>query len=115
MTKLSTELYTGENGLSAKLHKEVTDAAATAKSNSDQALNDAKAYTNEVSAALSTDYVGKIKVVSDQFTNLNSGLSAYLKKEVANSPTTDDKLMKRSEVEAKINALDFTAIDLLPS
>ena len=115
VTNLRDELYTGADGLSAKLHKEVTDAAATAKSNSDQALKDAKAYTDEVSATLSTDYVGKINNVSDQLTALNSGLSAYLKKEVANSPTTDDKLMKRSEVEAKINALDVTVIRPLAS
>ena len=115
VTNLRDELYTGANGLSAKLHKEVTDAAAAAKNDAVSVLADAKTYTNEVSAALSTDYVGKIKVVSDQFTNLNSGLSAYLKKEVANSPTTDDKLMKRSEVEAKINALDVTVIRPLAS
>ena len=115
VTNLSTELYTSENGLSAKLHKEVTDAAAAANKDAVSVLADAKAYTNEVSAALSTDYVGKIKVVSDQLTNLDSGLSAYLKKEVANNPTTDDKLMKRSEVEAKINALDVAATELAPS
>ena len=115
VTNLRDELYTGDNGLSAKLHKEVTDAAATAKNDAVSVLADAKTYTNEVSAALSTDYVGKINDVSDQLTALNSGLSAYLKKEVANDPTTDDKLMKRSEVEAKINALDFTAIELAPS
>lgn len=115
VTNLSTELYTGENGLSAKLHKEVTDATAAAKNDAVSVLADAKTYTNEVSAALSTDYVGKINNVSDQLTALNSGLSSYLKKEVANDPTTDDKLMKRSEVEAKINALDFTAIELAPS
>lgn len=116
VTNLSTELYTGENGLSAKLHKEVTDAATTAKSNADQALNDAKTYTDGVSAALSTDYVGKIKVVSDQLTNLTSDLTAnYLKTEVANSPSASDKLMKESEVNAKINALDVAAAVLAPS
>lgn len=113
LSNLSTEIYTSENGLSAKLHKEVTDAAATAKNNADKALTDAKAYTNEVSAALSTDYVGKIKDVSDQITALTSNLDTnYLKIEVANSPTTDDKLMKRTEVEAKIAGLDVATTEL---
>lgn len=113
VSNLSTEIYTSENGLSAKLHKEVTDAAATAKNNADKALTDAKAYTNEVSAALSTDYVGKIKDVSDQITALTSNLDTnYLKIEVANSPTTDDKLMKRTEVEAKIAGLDVATTEL---
>lgn len=116
VSKLSTELYTGDNGLSAKLHKEVMDAAATAKNDAVSVLADAKTYTNEVSAALSTDYVGKIKVVSDQLTNLTSDLTAnYLKTEVANSPSTSDKLMKESEVNAKINALDVAATELAPS
>ena len=116
VTNLSNELYTGENGLSAKLHKEVSDAAAAAKNDAVSVLADAKTYTNEVSAALSTDYVGKIKVVSDQLTNLTSDLTAnYLKTEVANSPSTSDKLMKESEVNAKINALDVAATELAPS
>ena len=116
VTNLSNELYTGENGLSAKLHKEVMDAAATAKNDAVSVLADAKTYTNEMSAALSTDYVGKIKVVSDQLTNLTSDLTAnYLKTEVANSPSTSDKLMKESEVNAKINALDVAATELAPS
>ncbi len=113
MSNLSTEIYTSENGLSAKLHKEVTDAAATAKSNSDQALVDAKAYTDEVSAALSGDYVAKIKTVSDEVASLTSTLgSSYLSVGVANSPTADDKLMKRSEVEAKINGLDVATTEV---
>lgn len=116
VTNLSNELYTGENGLSAKLHKEVSDAAAAAKNDAVSVLADAKTYTNEVSEALSTDYVGKIKVVSDQLTNLTSDLTAnYLKTEVANSPSTSDKLMKESEVNAKINALDVAATELAPS
>lgn len=116
VTNLSTELYIGENGLSAKLHKEVTDAAAAAKNDAVSVLADAKTYTNGVSAALSIDYVGKIKVVSDQLTNLTSDLTAnYLKTEVANSPSTSDKLLKRSEVEAKISALDVATTVLAPS
>lgn len=107
VTNLSTELYTGENGLSAKLHKEVTDAATTAKNDAVSVLADAKTYTDGVSAALSADYVGKINGVSNQLTNLTSDLTAnYLKKEVANSPTSADMLMKESEVVEKINALD---------
>lgn len=114
VSKLSTELYTGDNGLSAKLHKEVSDAAAVAKNDAVSVLADAKAYTNEVSAALSTDYVGKIKDVSDQFKTLTSNLDTnYLKSEVANSPTTADMLMKRTEVEAKINALDVATTELV--
>lgn len=114
VSKLSTELYTGDNGLSAKLHKEVSDAAAAAKNDAVSVLADAKAYTNEVSAALSTDYVGKIKDVSDQFKTLTSNLDTnYLKSEVANSPTSADMLMKRTEVEAKINALDVATTELV--
>lgn len=114
VSKLSTELYTGDNGLSAKLHKEVSDVAAAAKNDAVSVLADAKAYTNEVSAALSTDYVGKIKDVSDQFKTLTSNLDTnYLKSEVANSPTSADMLMKRTEVEAKINALDVATTELV--
>lgn len=114
VSKLSTELYTGDNGLSAKLHKEVSDAAAAAKNDAVSVLADAKAYTNEVSGALSTDYVGKIKVVSDKLTALTSNLDTnYLKSEVANSPTSADMLMKRTEVEAKINALDVATTELV--
>lgn len=114
VSKLNTELYTGDNGLSAKLHKEVSDAAAAAKNDAVSVLADAKAYTNEVSAALSTDYVGKIKDVSDQFKTLTSNLDTnYLKSEVANSPTSADMLMKRTEVEAKINALDVATTELV--
>lgn len=113
VSNLRTELYTGDNGLSAKLHKEVSDAAAAAKNDAVSVLADAKAYTNEVSAALSTDYVGKIKDVSDQFKTLTSNLDTnYLKSEVANSPTSADMLMKRTEVEAKINALDVATTEL---
>ena len=113
VSKLSTELYTGDNGLSAKLHKEVSDAAAAAKNDAVSVLADAKAYTNEVSAALSTDYVGKIKDVSDQFKTLTSNLDTnYLKSEVANSPTSADMLMKRTEVEEKIKGLDVATTEL---
>lgn len=113
VSNLSTEIYTSESGLSAKLHKEVTDAAAAAKSGSDKALSDAKAYTDEVSAALSGDYVAKIKTVSDEVASLTSTLgSSYLGVGVANSPTADDKLMKRSEVEAKINGLDVATTEV---
>lgn len=114
VSNLRTELYTGDNGLSAKLHKEVSDAAAAAKNDAVSVLADAKAYTNEVSGALSTDYVGKIKVVSDKLTALTSNLDTnYLKSEVANSPTSADMLMKRTEVEAKINALDVATTELV--
>lgn len=113
VSKLSTELYTGDNGLSAKLHKEVSDAAAAAKNDAASVLADAKAYTNEVSAALSGDYVAKIKKVSDEVTSLTSTLgSSYLSIGVANSPTADDKLMKRTEVEAKIAGLDVATTEL---
>lgn len=113
VSKLSTELYTGDNGLSAKLHKEVLDAAAAAKNDAMSVLADAKAYTNEVSAALSGDYVAKIKKVSDEVTSLTSTLgSSYLSIGVANSPTADDKLMKRTEVEAKIAGLDVATTEL---
>ena len=79
-----------------------------------------------VSVALSNDYVGKIAdlknyadgtfVEQTEFNALTSDLpNSYLSVGVANSPTADDKLMKRSEVEAKIAGLDVAKTELVSS
>lgn len=76
-------------------------------SSTEGALDAAKAYTNTVSAVLSTDYTGKIKAVDDK-------LSGYVLTANAEDATADDKLLKASSVsavaEAYVNALDVAAV-----
>ena len=62
-------------------------------SSTEGALDEAKKYTNTVSAALSTDYTGKIKAVDDK-------LSGYVLTANAEDATADDKLLKASSVSA---------------
>lgn len=75
-------------------------------SSTEGALDEAKKYTNTVSAALSTDYTGKIKAVDDK-------LSGYVLTANAEDATADDKLLKASSVsavaQAYVNALDVAA------
>lgn len=72
-------------------------------STTDEVLKSAKDYTNEVSAALSTDYVTKIDAVDNK-------LTGYVLTANAEAASSTDKLLKSSSVsavaKAYVDALD---------
>lgn len=84
--------------------------------------NDLTGVVNTVSVALSTDYTKKIDDLSGvyvkqtTYNELTADLpNRYLSASVANSPSASDKLMKESEVKAKIDALDVATQTLAAS
>lgn len=112
--ELSTKIY-GTNGLKDTLSNAITaevDRASKAEQYlsgqisavSATTLISANAYTDTVSTALSTDYVAKIKDVSDS-------LSDYVLKSVAEEATSTDKLVKETTVDSKI-ATAISALDV---
>ena len=92
---------------------DVVDGTISAqKLNVDQVINDStKESSNPVSTSAVVEYGKTAYDAAGTAQGLVNQLTAdlpnqYLSVGVANSPSADDKLMKRTEVEAKINELD---------
>lgn len=79
----------------------VTTLSAALSGEIDSAKSAATTAVGNLSTSLSNTVDAKVTALKDTYLPTN-----YLSVGIANGPTAEDKLLKRSEVEAKINALD---------